>query len=238
MAGGNESRVDKIVRMQREERCRVDAIIARDKADAARERMREEAALEVSEGVFVHLDDTVVEPTPEWLEHGETERFTPKAPDGTVRSVSTVRRVKTPIVDRLHRRGLITDDQHLACLWYSEQWEAARLDGRYKSNHLSLTGNTGGGGAGMSQAPMAATAHEAEARAMIRAARSAMTAMYLRFFDAVVIDNTPTARLHHLAKCLPRKTNRRFRDVAQQLYEFIDKNGIEVRLSTSNVNGD
>ncbi len=227
-----EDALTRVHRARQAEKRRVQAIIDRDRAEAARDRMRNEAELEVSEGVFVHLDDTVVEPTPEWLEKGDTERFTPKAPDGTVRSVSTVRRVRTPIVSRLHGRGKITDDQFRACAWYSDQWEAARLEGRYKSNHLSLSGNTGGG-TGMSQAPMAATIHEAQARVLIRNARNAMTAMYLRFFDAVVIDNIPPSRICRFAKCIPRKADRRFRDTAQELADFIEKNGIDTKFSTS-----
>lgn len=229
---GAEDALSKIQRAKRDEERRVTAMIERDRGEAARERMRKDATLEVSEGNFVHLDDTVVEPTPEWLGKGDTERFTPKAPDGTVRSVSTVRRVKTPIADRLHRRGKITDDQHAACAWYRDQWEAARLDGRYKSNHLSLSGNTGGGGGGMAQAPMAATIYEAEARAMIRAARDAITPMYLRFLDAVVIDNIPLGRACRFAKCPERKVDFRFRQVSQELYDFIDKSGIELKFST------
>lgn len=229
--GRDEEALRRVQQARVAERRRVNALIERDRADTARDRMRKEAELEVSEGVFVHLDDTVLDPTPEWLEKGDVERFTPRAPDGTVRSVSTVRRVKTPIVNRLHGRGKLTDDQYRACCWYRDQWEYARLDGRYKSNHLSLTGNTGGG-TGMSQAPMAATVHEASARVMIRAARDAMTAMYLRFFDAVVIDNIPPSRICRFAKCIPRKADRRFRDTAQQLADFIEQNEIEVKIST------
>ncbi|CDO34059.1 hypothetical protein [Novosphingobium sp. KN65.2] len=215
-----------------DERRRVKAVIERDRADRARDDMREAAQLEVSDGNFVHLDDTVMEPTPEWKAKGDVERFTPKAPDGTVRSVSTVRRVRTPIINQLHGRGSITDDQRAALEWYRDQFEAARLDGRYKSNHLSLSGNTGGGSGGLGQSPMPLNDFEATARRNLRAVRSSMTAMYLRFLDAVVIENIPLTRSYIFAKCPPRKAVVRFRQVSEEIVKFCQSERVDLKKST------
>lgn len=215
------------------EQRRVDAIIARDRGDAAREAMRCEAEAQVMSGNFENLADTVVPPTQEWLEKGDTQPFTPKQPDGTVRVVSTVRRVNRPIVRRMHAKGKITDDQLAACEWYADRYEAAGLQGRVKTNHLSLTGNMGGGGGGMGQAPMAIHEHEAAARHEFRIARASVTAFYLNFLDSVVLHNIPISRAWRDAKCPKHKAEQRFRRVAQELVNFCESAKIEIKLRES-----
>jgi hypothetical protein len=232
MAGGDENAVTKAKRLQVDERRRVKAIIERDRGDAARERMRKDAVLEVGKGSFVNLSDTVVEPTPEWLSKNETRPYTPRAPDGTARSVSTVRRVSSPIVRRLWGKGRLRDEQLAACERYRDSHEQAGLEGRWKTSHLSLAGNTGGGG-GMGQAPMALHAYEAVAREEFRAARGWMRPFYLHFFDAVVLDDTPISRAWRFARCPKHKAEALFRDAAQELADFYERCGVELKISES-----
>src|SRR5687767_3560287 len=76
-----------------QERGRVRAIIASDGAYREREEYRRQATLQVASGSFENIADTVVEPTPEWLEKGPVRSFTPRLPDGAVRTTRTVRSV-------------------------------------------------------------------------------------------------------------------------------------------------
>ena len=63
---------------QEAERQRVSAIIERDRIDRIREQDRAAAEIEVAEGVFVNLSDSVTEPTPEWISKGDVRTFVPK----------------------------------------------------------------------------------------------------------------------------------------------------------------
>lgn len=213
--------------MAEAENQRVRELVERSRRERIREADRKRAELEVSEGQFVNLSDTVIEPTPEWLEKGPVIGFTPDQTKGTTRTVRSVRRVLTPIVRRLWEAGKITDEQHFACAWYRERHEVAGLEGRWKSSHIGFTSGTSGGGAGSS--PMAMHEHEAQARIQFRAARAAMTAFYLRFFDAVVLEDLPLRRAARFAKCRDGKAPHRFRMVAQELANFCERMSIETR---------
>lgn len=214
--------------MQLDERRRVADLLKRDKAEQVRERDRRLAELEVAKGNFINLSDMVIEPTPEWLSKTPIQPYTPRQPDGTVRVIKTVRRVITPVVAKMHARGNLSDDHLIACLWYRDRHDAAGLTGRFKSSHISLTGNVGGGGGGSGQAPMALHQLEAEARNEYRAARAALTAFYVRFFEAVVINDVPLSRASKFARCRNEKAPHRFRDCCNELIGFISKNKISI----------
>lgn len=216
-----ENPLHRMARLKQEEEDRVAALIKRDKSDRSRDRDRKIADKEVAEGKFGNLSDTVVEPTPEWLEKGDVATFVPKQPKGTTKVIRTVKRVKAAMVMRLFFQGKITEDQMRACMWYRDQYEIAGLMGRVKSNHLSLTGNTGGGG-GMGQAPMALHAREAEARELFRAARDAITPFYLKFFDSIVIHDIPPSRAARFARCRNDRAFARFRDTAQEMANHVE----------------
>lgn len=217
-----ENPLDRMARLKQEEEDRVASLIKRDKSYRTREKEREGALLKVSEGNYVDLAGTVVEPTPEWLEKGDTRTFIPKQPKDTTKIAKSVRRVVTPMVIRMLHDGRLTDDQAAACVWYRAQYDAAGLSGRVKTAHISLTGNTGGSG-GMGQAPMALHAREAEAREAFRAARAAITPFYLKFFDSVVIHDIPLSRAARFARCRNDRAPKRFRDTAQELLEHCER---------------
>lgn len=219
-------------RLAKAEERRVDALIFRDRGDEAREQMRQAATLEVGDGKFVNLDDTVLEPTEEWLGKGDVETYTPKAPDGTVRSVTTVRRVNTPIVRRMWAKGRLRDEQLAACERYRAVHEHAGLMGRWKSSQISMTGNVGGGG-GLSQSPMAMHEWEADAREEFRAARADMRPFYLHFFDAVVLEDLPISRAWRFARCPKHKAEALFRDAAKELAEFYEARGVDLKIHES-----
>jgi hypothetical protein len=211
----------------RANRERVEAMLERDKADRIRERDRRLAELEVSHDNFINLSDTVIEPTPEWLEKGEVRPYTPKQPDGTARVVRTVRRLSLPRVLMMHQAGNLSDDHLAACIWYRSQFEEAGLQGRVKSSLLSLAGNVGGGGGGDGQFPMPLHEREAIARQLYRGARANLTAFYVRFFEAVALRDVPISRAARFARCRAERAPLRFRDCCNQVIEYMDKNEIE-----------
>lgn len=206
---------------------RVAALIERDKADRARDRERANARTEMENGSFASIEKTVMEPTPEWLEKGDFRSYTPKQIDNTIRTTKTVRRISLPRVLMMHQAGNLSEDHLSACIWYRKQWEEAGLQGRVKSSHLSLTGNTGGGSGGMGQAPMPLHEREAIARQMYRGARDAITPFYIRFFEAVVLRDVPLRRAARFARCRAERVPLRFRDCCNQIYDFMDKNGVD-----------
>lgn len=216
-----------IAAMQDQERDRVRDLIKRDKADRAREASRQLAEIEVARGLYVNLSESVAEPTPEWLAQGDHRPFTPRQPDDTVRVIKTVRRVITPVVARMHVAGRLGDDHFAACMWYRERHESAGLEGRYKTNHLSLAGNVGGSG-GMGQAPIAQHAWEAQARFEFRGARAAIEPFYLKFFEAVVLHDIPARRAARFARCHHSKVRRRLSDCAEAVLRWAALNRIEI----------
>ena len=201
---------------KRSEAERISRLIKDDGNYRSAEQDRKRAEVEVRSGVFVNLADTVIPPTPEWLAKGETRSFTPKQPDDTVRVIKTVRRVINPIVRRMYEAGKLSDDHYAACMIYRDDWEAAGVEGRFKTSNFSLAGNVGGGG-GMAQHPMAQHEFEVEARRLFREARAAITPFYLRFLDKVVLDDVPLSRAWRFAKCPRDKAESRFRLVVSEL---------------------
>lgn len=222
---------DQFKTLAKQEAERVAALIERDKADRIRERDRRLAELEVSHGNLINLSDTVIEPTPEWLEKGDVRPYTPKQIDNTVRTTKTVRRVITPIVARMHVAGKLNDDHLRSCLWYRKMHDEACLDGRYSSSRYMAGADFGSssrsihGGAG-GHIPM--TLHEAYARQMFRAARSRLPAKYVRFFDAIVLDDVAIIRASRFARCRNSSAAPLFRDLAERLAKFCDEMDVDL----------
>ena len=211
------------------EAARVTALIERDQADRQRDQDRRIARGLAESGNFERLDETVMEPTPEWEAKGDAENYTPRTEDGTVRTVKTRRRIDKPLIRRMWNAGRLTDEQYAACSWYRDRHDCAGLDGRYKSSHISLTAGTSGGGGGDGQSPMALHEYEAQARIEFRAARAALPAFYLRFFEAVVLGDVPLRRAGRFAHCPERKVQARFRSVIQSLTKHLEASKIEVK---------
>lgn len=210
-----------------EDRARVGEVIARERLERETERRRGLAEVQASNGDFTNFADTVLPPTPEWLAQHETRTFTPKQPDGTVRVIKTVRRLENSTITRLHQRGDLSDEELWSCRWYRQVHERAGIEGRYKTSHLSLAGNVGGGGGG-AQHPMAQHYGEAEARKRYREARSALTSFYLRFFEAVVIGDVPVRRAARFARCRESRALLRFSDTIGDLIVHLNRTGVEI----------
>lgn len=199
---------------------RVDALIASDREYRVAEHMREMATLEVREGVFVNLADTVIPPTAEWLAKNDTMTFVPKQPDGTVRTIKTVRRVLTPIVVRMTNAGKLREEHLFSCLWYRDQYELGALDGRVKTS--SFSDAPGGGGDGTGQHPMARNDTEAEARLMLRKALAFMERehCHIRLFHQVVAKDDAVRRAAKIVRVDNSRALRLFRVACDSLTRF------------------
>lgn len=201
------------------ERDRVQALLDRDRADYAREITRAAAEIELENGKSIAIVDVVIEPTPEWMAKGEVETFTPRLEDGTVKTVRGYRRGGISVVVKLCFDGKITDDQLFACRWYRFIHEVSGISGRYKTAHLSLAGNVGGG-MGMAQHPMAAHAREAEAREHYRLAKMHVNPRFLPVFENVVVSDMSLRAAATAAKRDNSRILANFRHAAQQVAEL------------------
>ncbi len=213
--------------MRREEAARVKAVIDRDRADRIREADRKRAEIELANGSFVNIADSVIEPTPEWLAKGDVATYRPKQPDGTVREVKTVRRKAGSVLVGMHMEGRINEDHFVACMWYRSVYEQAGVDGRYKSSHISMTGNTGGGG-GQGQHPMAQHHREAEAREFYRLARMEINPRFLPVFELVVVEGLSLRAASVTAKRDNSRLLANFTMAAQRVFDFCEGRGIDL----------
>lgn len=221
-----------IAAMRAAEQNRVEAMLKRDRDYHAAEIARAAAEIDLENGKTVSIVDAVIEPTPEWFQHGDSTTFIPRLEQGTVKTVRAHRRMKAMIVLRLHGAGKVTDDQLSACVWYRDQWELGGLTGRVKTSYLSLTGNVGGGTGGMGQAPM--PLHEAEliARDYFRLARAAIAPNLLKMFDAVVLENLPLRRAERFVRCRNGQVLSRFRAACEDLIAYMDRAQIDLHSTT------
>lgn len=108
--GANKTPPVSVAERKRREQQRVKAMIERDKQDRMREIERAAAEIKVREGLVVTAHETVMEPTPEWFQHGDSETFTPELPDGTVRDIKSVRRKSQSPWLRMVEAGQITPE--------------------------------------------------------------------------------------------------------------------------------
>lgn len=201
---------------ERAEQRRVKHLIERDRADRVREEMREAAEMEIREGVMVNLTDTVVEPTPEWISKGDIETYLPSHDESrTVRTVATVRRIRTPLVARMQRRAQISRDAAKACMHYSDVYERAGLVGHIPSTDISRE---------VFSAPHSRamfTASQLEAQSELDSMRTAIPKKRWRFFEAVVVLDIPLYRSARYAQMRRSKAEALFVNLAEGLADFL-----------------
>lgn len=226
----SKANVERHKKIKIDEKNRVNLLIVKDNSEAARESMRQQAELEISEGKFVNLSDAVVEPTDEWKRHHESRPYSPPARNGTVRDAKTVRRVITPTVLKLYRDGRATEDQYRACAWYRDQYEAAGMDGCYVTTSFS---DTGGGGGPSMRGHLAATERQAEAKRLWRAARDAIHPEFIQFFDLIVLRDYTPRNASKFVRVSERRADSHFRGLCEDLIDLIDSLGIELRTHSN-----
>lgn len=210
-----------VAEAKRRERQRVKAIIERDKADRMREIERAAAEIKVREGLVVTAHETVIEPTPEWFQHGDAEPFTPELPDGTVRELKTVRRVRVPIILRMLNKRDLDVDQYRALAWYSECYEMAGLHGSIPIAQIGREVFTPEAGD-----RLMFNERQQDAQNQLRAVRSVITTHRIRFFEAVVIDNVPVARAARFTRTTRRNQLNLFKNEAQKVTVEVFRLGI------------
>ena len=204
---------------KRREQARVKALIERDKADQMREIERAAAEIKVREGLIVTAHETVIDPTPEWFQHGDSEAFTPELPDGTVRELKTVRRVLVPIVLRMLHAGKIENDQYRALVWYRECYERAGLLGSIPS--VQIGREVFGGGPDR----VLFTEMQQDAQRQLREVKAEIPKHMVKFFEAVVIRDVPVTRASRFIRRKPAKALTDFRDLAQAVTIKVDEMG-------------
>ena len=204
---------------KRREKARVKAMIDRDKADRAREYERAAAEIKVREGLVVTAHETVIEPTPEWFQHGDTESFTPELENGTVRELKTVRRVLVPIVLRMLHADKIDSDQYRALVWYRECYERAGLLGNIQS--VQMGREVFGGGPDR----VLFTEAQQEAQHSLRSVKEEIPKHAVKFFEAVVISNVPVTRASRFIRVKPAKALKVFKELAQKVTVKVEAMG-------------
>lgn len=214
--------------VERAEHQRVASLIEREQQYRTREHDRQLAEYEVRDGVYVNFSDSVVEPTEEWLQQGPIRKFTPRQPKGTVRTITTVRRVLTPIFVRMWNAGKLTDEQSSACLWYRSIHERAGLIGRYTGSQMGMP-RIGA----VSKSPVIAgaipvTQQEAEARAHYRAVLQGIKPQFVKFFEKVVIDDVALRRATRFARCDNSRAFPIFRAIADTIVRYCEVAEIEL----------
>ena len=125
-----------VAERKRREQRRVKALIDRDKQDRMREIERAAAEIKVREGLVVTAHETVMEPTPEWFQHGDSESFTPELPDGTVRELKTMRRKSQSPWRRMVEAGQIAPENFAAAQSIAYVHERITRAGGLKSGTL------------------------------------------------------------------------------------------------------
>lgn len=205
---------------KRQEQRRVKALIERDKQDRMREIERAAAEIKVRDGLVVTAHETVMEPTPEWFQHGDSQPFTPELPDGTVRELKTVRRVRVPIILRMLHRSQIDNDQYRALNWYSECYEMAGLHG---SIPIAQVGREVFGGG---PDRVLFTESQQQAQRLLREVKAEIPKHMIRFFEAVVIDNVPITRASRFIRTKPANALKPFKQLAQSVTLKVDALGI------------
>jgi hypothetical protein len=206
----------------RRELARVKAMIERDRQDRMREIERAAAEIELKSGKLASVRETVMEPTPEWFQHGDHQPFTPDVPDRTAIVLKSVRRVRVPVILRMLHRDLIDSDQYRALNWYSECYERAGLHGSIPIAQIGREVFGDGPDRVMF------TESQQAAQKMLRTAKKVIPLHQVRFFEAVVIDNVPVSRASRFVRARRNKALNIFKDLAQKVtVEVKNLGGVE-----------
>lgn len=199
------------------ERDRVAALLRRDGAEREAEERREIAVAQLENGEFANIEDTVVPPTPEWLDKaGTTVPYTPRGHDGTVRSVKSVRRLLITQPTYLLSHGVIDERQHSACIWYRDRYEAAEME---PAAAVASYGESVRGDPVYGHLPR--TEWGAEARADYRWAADFIPVDMVDLFEAVVLHDVPITQVGKLTKRGFRNARAAFLLACERLYEGV-----------------
>jgi hypothetical protein len=204
-----DQRLEAIRRRERQQRSREAALIAADRADERVEQLRIEAEQAALNGHVTKLQDTVVQPTPEWLAKGAVTTFTPRGRDGTVKSVVTVRRRIYNAVTHLEGRGVLDEQQALSCRWYQALYEEADTD---RSAGIASYGENIHGFKLYGHLPL--SERIARARTDLRGLHAVLPVGCEVVLKSVVINNLPLERAARVVGVHRRKVQQRLKTAA------------------------
>ncbi len=220
---GTEAEQERILRRLRadeyrsEEKGRVAALVRQMKDDDAAESIRSAAERAAANGDPDSLKYLTISPTPELLAKDKFERVEAKlAHQHDIRTI-TYRRVITPRVVELYQAGIIDQEQLIACRWYRDVHEQTGLTGNVPSTDYSKE---------VFSSPQHRdffTAYMIDAQDHFRAARSSITARWLPFFEAVVLEDVGLRRAMLRSRGDNSKSKAVFRDCAEELQACYDK---------------
>jgi len=214
--GNGDVRVMSVQDRAAAEADRVASILARDRIEAAEERARQAAQLELADGLTVNVADIVVPPTPEWLAKGETRKVAVGGERWTEKPLSTVRRIVTSYPRRALNAGKMNARQVAACDWYEKTYEKTGLRGMYKSWQASQTFVMGG-----SNAHFRFSNIQLDAQDAIRNAQLLIPHSCRKFFDLVVLEDMSPSRARRLASC-HRDPIQTLRIAADAVADFVE----------------
>lgn len=196
---------------------RVKELVRQMGIDNAAERNRLDAVRAAENGDTTAMDYLKVEATPELLAKGRFETVQARLEHQHDIRTTTKRRVLVPRVVDLHLSGLIDIEQLSACRWYRDVWEAAGLMGNIPSTDY---------GKEVFAPPQSRdmfTAWQFDALESYRFARQSITARYVTFFEAVILQDIGLQRAIKLAKRRESVAKGVFKDCVSELQTAYDK---------------
>lgn len=223
--------VRRVKAQQRAQKTRARHLALNDRDARAREIVRKQAQLEVKQGVFVHLDEAVEQPTEEWLSKGDVAPFTPKQHAGTVRTVKSVRRAQRGQIEIAHQAMRITDEQFAAALWFRNIHEQAGMEGRWPTVQLARQHSSGGTG----QSPMPMHEYEAYCRNHYRNVMMRISPLYHEFWLGVVIHDISMREAARLARCRNDRVFNRLSDICDMISGYCAALKIPLEVTESEV---
>lgn len=215
--GEQESIKQRRARLQEQaerEAARVKAILARDDADRAAEYRRKMAEIEIEEGKTINLEDALIGPTPEQMERNQYVRVDVDVEYQRDQPVQTFRNVGDSRILQLHNRGVIDDQQFIACRWYRETWERgglAGLPGVALYGEMQSGGDRYYGHIPKSEAAVAA-------RKDYRWARGLISDKLVHLFEAIVLYEHSIGTAAKIVRCRKERATLRFLMAASELH--------------------
>lgn len=205
-------------RFARTERRRVAALLGNDQAWRAQERLRVAAEIQVRNGEFANIADSLSAPTPE--QFGQAERmggrfrkFRPRLPDGTVREVIAYRRQDVPQAYRMLMAGVIDNAGFRACKWYRDLYETTGLTGRVGSVDYGREVFVN------PQARSPFTDRQAEAQDTFRFVRAQIERRHLALLENMVLGDVPVHRAARSARAFHRVARAAFARAVELLVQ-------------------
>lgn len=196
------------------ERSRVADLVRQLGEYEAEERHRREV---IARADPVELAYLKIGPTPEMIAKGRFETVEARLLHQHDVRTTTSRRVLVPRVYDLHLSGVISHEQLICCRWYHDCWEATGLIGNIPATQY---------GKEVFSAPQSRsmfTDFQLDAQEAFRTARSAITARWRPFFDAVVLEDVGLRRALLRSRGDNSKAKSIFRDCTEELQTAYDQ---------------